>query len=80
MGPGAGLACGMCGIEPAVVGLAALRAIGAPRAAPRRGDLCRRRRLTRPDRRLPGGHVHRLADVVASIGGIPQWRWVARAA
>ena len=29
-----GLACGMCGIEPAVVGLAALRAMGAGRARP----------------------------------------------
>ncbi len=28
-GAGAGMACGMCGIEPAVVGLAALRAMGA---------------------------------------------------
>ena len=28
----AGLACGMCGIEPAIVGLAALRAAGATRA------------------------------------------------
>jgi len=28
-GAGAGMACGMCGIEPAVLGLAALRAMGA---------------------------------------------------
>jgi AmmeMemoRadiSam system protein B len=27
-----GLACGMCGIEPAVLGLSALRAMGAVRA------------------------------------------------
>jgi AmmeMemoRadiSam system protein B len=29
-----GLVCGMCGIEPAVVGLAALRAMGAVQATP----------------------------------------------
>ena len=38
--PVAGLACGMCGIEPAVVGLAALRAAGATASRlPRRGDV-----------------------------------------
>jgi hypothetical protein len=30
-GPGPGMACGMCGIEPTVMGLAALRAMGATR-------------------------------------------------
>ena len=57
-----GLVCGMCGIEPAVLGVSALRAMGArTRRRARDGHVGRRRRSARSDGRLPRGGLDRLS-------------------
>ncbi len=75
-----GVVCGMCGIEPTVLGLAALRAMGVEHGAPRRsGDVRRCGWAGRSHRRLPGGGVHRLTRPRSrrrwAGAGIDRRRW-----